>query len=99
IVGETWEGITFFDHPTNPRAPVSWHVRDDGWMSPAFCLREAYALRKAAPLRLRYALHVHARDVDVKAAAARYKAFASSAPCQVSATNRPCRVSLRRGER
>ena len=31
-------GRHLFDHPGNP-ARRSWHVRDDGWMSPAFYLR------------------------------------------------------------
>lgn len=26
------EGLTFFDHPGNPRHPVPWHVRADGWL-------------------------------------------------------------------
>src|SRR5262249_46273976 len=64
IVESTWEGVTWFDHPGNPRHPTSWHVRDDGWMSAAFCLREGYDLHKAQPLRLRYGFHVHARDIE-----------------------------------
>lgn len=96
IVGEKWEGITWFDHPTNPGSPVSWHVRDDGWMSPAFNLREAYTLKKSSPLVLRYALHVHGGDVDVKAATLRDKEFALSAAWEVVAAMRPWRVTLRR---
>src|SRR5207302_767273 len=46
IVGERQEGVTFFDHPDNPDSPVSWHVRGDGWMSPAFNLRQGYTLKK-----------------------------------------------------
>jgi hypothetical protein len=99
IVGETWEGITWFDHPSNPRHPTSWHVRDDGWMSAAFCLRESYDLQKGQPLRLRYAFHIHARAVDSKTADARFKTFASSPAWEVVAANRPWRVNLRRGEK
>jgi hypothetical protein len=94
--GAEWEGITWFDHPSNPRAPASWHVRDDGWMSPAFCLREGYTLHKAQPLRLRYGFHVHARDVDRKGAADRHQAFADSSAWEVVAAKRPWRVALRR---
>jgi hypothetical protein len=96
VRGEDWEGVTWFDHPDNPRSPVSWHVRDDGWMSPAFCLRDAFKLTKAAPLRLRYGLHVHARDVNPRDADTRQKAFAKSAAWEVVAAKRPWRVTLRR---
>ena len=96
VAGTAREGVTWFDHPDNPRAPAHWHVRDDGWMSPAFCLREGYTLRKSAPLRLRYGLHAHAGDVDPKAAAARHKEFAGSRPWEVVAARRPWRVALRR---
>jgi hypothetical protein len=96
IVGEKWEGITWFDHPSNPGAPVSWHVREDGWMSPAFNLREPYTLRKTSPLVLRHALHIHARDVDAKIATTRQKEFASSKAWEVMSAKRPWRVTLRR---
>lgn len=96
VIGEKREGITFFDHPANPGSPVSWHVRGDGWMSPAFNLRQEYALKKKSPLLLRYALHLHAGDVDVKAAVARHKRFADAKLWEVVAAKRPWRVSLRR---
>lgn len=96
VVGTAWEGVTWFDHPSNPGAPTSWHVRDDGWMSPAFTLREAHTLKKTSPLVLRYGLHLHAKDVDPDAAAERHKAFAASRPWEVVAAKRPWRVSLRR---
>ena len=50
------------------RISTSWHVRDDGWMSAAFCLRDAYQLERASPLRLRYGFHIHARALDAKIA-------------------------------
>ena len=96
IVGETWEGVTWFDHPTNPRHPSAWHVRDDGWISPAFCLREGYTLKKKEPLRLRYGFHVHAKDVDAKIAGERLKTFAATAAWEVVKAERPWRVALRR---
>ena len=96
IVGEQWEGVTWFDHPSNPRHPSAWHVRDDGWMSPAFCLREGYTLKKTEPLRLRYGFHVHAQDVDVKTAGERMKAFAELAAWEVVKAERPWQVALRR---
>lgn len=96
IVGESWEGITWFDHPSNPNHPSSWHVRDDGWMSPAFCLREGYELRRGMPLRLRYGLHVHSQAVDLKSANERHKTFAASSEWEIVAASRPWRVRLRR---
>lgn len=53
------EGITYFDHPDNPRHPTKWHVRQDGWMGASFCMDESYTISKDAPLVLRYLLHAH----------------------------------------
>jgi hypothetical protein len=58
------EGITFFDHPGNPRYPTHWHVRDDGWMGASFCYAEPWELRKDQPLTLRYLLHAHRGAAD-----------------------------------
>jgi hypothetical protein len=99
IVGETWEGITWFDHRSNPRHPTSWHVRDDGWMSAAFCLREGYELTRAQPLRLRYGFHIHARALEAKTAEGRHKAFADSPAWELVKAQQPWRIRLRRAER
>ncbi len=53
-------GITYMDHPDNPRHPSRWHVRDDGWMAASFCMSEPFVLSRGRSLRLRYALYVHA---------------------------------------
>lgn len=58
------EGITFHDHPSNPRYPTPWHVRDDGWMGASFCQREPWTIEKSKPLVLRYLLHAHAGEVN-----------------------------------
>jgi hypothetical protein len=97
VVGDAWEGVTWFDHPANPRYPTAWHVRDDGWMSAACCLREGYQF--TGPLRLRYGFHVHARAVDVKTAEDRRQVFAESAAWEVVPAERPWRVTLRRASR
>jgi hypothetical protein len=99
IVGDTWEGVTWFDHPSNPRHPTSWHVRDDGWMSAAFNLREAYELTRAHPLRLRYGFHVHGRALEAKAAATRERTFSEAPAWEVVAGQRPWRFALRRVNR
>jgi hypothetical protein len=70
------EGITFFDHPANPRHPTHWHVRSDGWMGAAFCLNEGHTITPEAPLRLRYLLHAHRAAVDAARAAKQLAEFA-----------------------
>ena len=59
------EGITFFDHPGNPRHPTHWHVRSDGWMGASFCMAEGFKIDPSGSLRLRYLLHAHAGGADV----------------------------------
>ena len=58
------EGITYFDHPSNPGHPTHWHVREDGWMGASACFAEPLTATKAAPLMLRYLLHAHAGEPD-----------------------------------
>ncbi len=53
------EGITFFDHPDNPRYPTHWHVRSDGWMGAAFGMKDPVRISSESPLTLRYLLHAH----------------------------------------
>jgi hypothetical protein len=53
-------GVAFFDHPTNPRHPTVWHVRDDGWMGASFTQAEPFPLSAGETLPLRYRLYVHA---------------------------------------
>ncbi len=70
------EGITYFDHPNNPRYPTRWHVRSDGWMGASFCMQEGITLTKGKPLTLRYLLHAHSGNYDAKNAASVARAFA-----------------------
>jgi len=70
------EGITFFDHPGNPRYPTHWHVREDGWMGAAFCLQEAFTITPEAPLVLRYLLHAHSGKYTPDRAAGMAESFA-----------------------
>lgn len=69
------EGITFFDHPGNPRYPTKWHVRSDGWMGASFCMDEAWEITAAKPLKLRYLLHAHGGGYDAAKAEERARAF------------------------
>jgi hypothetical protein len=58
------EGITFFDHPSNPGFPTRWHVREDGWMGASPGMERSILITRAEPLRLRYLLHAHAHAYD-----------------------------------
>jgi hypothetical protein len=64
------EGITYFDHPDNPTYPSHWHVRDDGWMGCAPCLKQGIVIEKEKPLELRYGMWVHSGPVDATRVAA-----------------------------
>jgi hypothetical protein len=70
-------GITYFDHPSNPGHPVSWHVREDGWMGAAPCLNGPLVTTKKQPLVLRYLLHAHADAVDATRADKSARDFAA----------------------
>ncbi|MDG1894133.1 MAG: PmoA family protein [Fuerstiella sp.] len=58
------EGITYFDHPDNPRYPTYWHVREDGWMGASFGMQEEWRIDRQNPLVLRYLLHAHSGEYD-----------------------------------
>ena len=85
------EGITFFDHPSNPRHPTPWHVRSDGWMGASFCLEEAFEIRRESPLVLRYLLHAHAAVVDPARASEVFDAFSRRPGFVVEKSTRPHR--------
>jgi len=84
-------GVTYFDHPDNPRYPSAWHVREDGWMGAAFCLREAYTIEADEPLTLRYLLHAHAGEYDAARAAATHKRFAARLGFSIRRSRKPHR--------
>jgi Family of unknown function (DUF6807) len=77
------EGITYFDHPSNPRHPVHWHVREDGWMGASVCMKKGLTITRKAPLVLRYLLHAHARGPEKDRAEAVFKEFAARAAYEV----------------
>jgi hypothetical protein len=60
ITPQAREGITLFDHPTNPNHPTVFHVRDDGWMGAALTFASPRTIEPGQPLKLRYGLWVHA---------------------------------------
>ncbi len=57
-------GITYFDHPSNPNYPAKWHIREDGWMGASTCRDEGLVSTRLKPLRLRYLLHIHDGKVN-----------------------------------
>ena len=58
------EGITCFDHPSNPGQPARWHVREDGWMGPSVCRQQPVLLQADKPLIVRYLLDIHSGSYD-----------------------------------
>lgn len=53
------EGLTLMDHPSNPRHPAPFHVREDGWMGAMLALEEPYEISAGKPLHLLYGIYVH----------------------------------------
>lgn len=58
------EGITYFDHPSNPGYPNRWHVREDGWMGASPCMDGPLQTSRSTPLQIRFLLHAHAGPID-----------------------------------
>lgn len=82
------EGITYFDHPSNPRHPAKWHVREDGWMGASFCMDEGMTLTKDKPLTLRYLLHAHSGIYDPANAATNFEAFSARPGFEITKSQR-----------
>jgi hypothetical protein len=78
------EGITYFDHPSNPRHPTHWHVREDGWMGASACFADSIVATKENPLVLRYLLHAHAGPANAGAAAKVFQVFSAKPAFQVA---------------
>lgn len=62
--GDVIEGITYFDHPSNPGFPNHWHVREDGWMGASPCMNGPLLTTRTKPLRIRFLLHAHSEAVN-----------------------------------
>ena len=85
---EIIEGITYFDHPSNPSYPSKWHIREDGWMGASVCRDTAITLTPSTPLQLRYLLHVHTDPINHKVATALQNAFFQRAAWKVVKSTR-----------
>jgi len=68
IPGGNTEGITYYDHASNPGYPNRWHVREDGWMGCALCMDGSLTTTKEKPLTLRFLIHAHAGGLDANRA-------------------------------
>lgn len=77
------EGVTFFDHPSNPGHPTPWHVREDGWMGASACFAGPRTVTRAEPLTLRYLLHARRGLLDPKRADDAFRAFAARPPLEL----------------
>lgn len=82
------EGITYFDHPKNPRYPTHWHVREDGWMGASLCFENSHIIGQDQPLVLRYLLHAHSGAYDPEKETAVHEQFASRPGFVVSKSTR-----------
>jgi hypothetical protein len=79
ISREAAEGITLFDHPSNPNHPTHFHVRGDGWMGASLTYEKPVTIEPGRLLRLRYGLYVHADVPSPEAIDARWSDFARTA--------------------
>jgi hypothetical protein len=78
VTPDAVEGLALMDHPSNPRHPAPFHTRDDGWMGACISKDEPLVVQSAKPLRLRYALYVHAGEAAAETIDARWREFAAS---------------------
>ncbi|MFP4057561.1 MAG: PmoA family protein [Candidatus Brocadiia bacterium] len=76
IAPDTLEGLSLFDHPSNPNHPTHFHVRDDGWMGASLTFEGPRTIAKGQALRLRYGLYVHAGVPPAEAIEKRWRQFA-----------------------
>jgi len=53
------DGAALMDHPTNPKHPAYFHVREDGWMGALIAFDAPVVITSGNPLQLRYGVYVH----------------------------------------
>jgi hypothetical protein len=79
ITAKAVEGITLFDHPSNPNHPSCFHVRSDGWMGASLSFKGPIIVDPGKPLMLRYGLYVHAGKQPVEQIQKQWDEFAKTA--------------------
>ena len=72
------EGLTLMDHPSNPRHPAHFHVRDDGWMGALLTHEASLVLAPRTPIQLRYGVYVHAGAPARELLDSRWQDFATA---------------------
>jgi hypothetical protein len=79
-------GITFMDHPKNPRHPTRWHARDYGlFAANPFCEKDMdknqptgagdFTLKAGQSVTFRYRILIHEGDAAAAKASERYQSF------------------------
>ena len=75
----TSAGITIFDHPANPRHPVSWYLSDNAglpYFGPALLFAQPMTLKLGDSFTIRYRILIHPGLGDKAALEKEYRAFA-----------------------
>ena len=80
ITDAACEGLTLFDHPSNPNHPSVFHVRNDGWMGASLTHDAPLTLERGESLRLRYGILVHEGVPERQVLDAVWQEFAKSTP-------------------
>ena len=80
ITKDKIEGITIFDHPSNPNFPSYFHVRNDGWMGASLTFDGPREIAPEKPLRLRYGLYIHSEIKPSELIEAKWKQFTKIDP-------------------
>jgi hypothetical protein len=71
-------GLTFMDHPSNPRHPTYFHVRSDGWMGAAFCYETTATLAVNESLNLKYRMYGHRGGMSPEKIEREWRKFAAA---------------------
>jgi len=90
--GGRTEGITLFDHPSNPAHPAKWQIREDGWMGPSLCRDAPVTISRASPLVVRYLLHGHSAAYDAARSEEIFRDFAGRPGFVIEKAARPHRA-------
>lgn len=85
----TTEGITYFDHPSNPSYPSRWHVRSDGWMTASVSQPNGIMIDAQHPLTVRYLLDIHSGELDAERANRLGESFAARPGLAVVRSEKP----------
>ena len=87
VIGKDHAGVTFMDHPGNPRHPVPWFVVKNRlkhgpftYMNPAILCRQPLTLKKGETLRQFYRVLIHPGPAYASLLEEEFERFAAVAP-------------------